>query len=134
MSQRAIIERFYQIEQAEKLMQNGVEIADPNRIDIRGQVSIEQDTFIDINVIVENSSIGKNCRIGANAIISNSQLPITLLFCLDLSFLDQILANLHNQPFPCIFVLMCLQKTMFISAILLKLNPPISDKGLKPST
>lgn len=59
------LERFYQRQTATALMRQGVTIADPNRIDIRGDAKIAADVFIDINVVLEGQVvIGKNSRIG----------------------------------------------------------------------
>jgi bifunctional UDP-N-acetylglucosamine pyrophosphorylase/glucosamine-1-phosphate N-acetyltransferase len=61
----AAAERFYQRRLAERYMRQGVTIADPSRIDIRGEASIAADVFLDINVILEGRVvIGKNSRIG----------------------------------------------------------------------
>ena len=72
-SQLAHLERVYQLEQAEKMMAMGVTLADPSRIDQRGDfVSLGQDIEIDINVIFEGSnSIGNNVKIGANCLLKN---------------------------------------------------------------
>ncbi len=73
--QLAELERFYQRRQAEKLMAEGVSLADPNRIDIRGKLTVGRDIFIDANVIFEGEvSLGDNVRIGANCHISNSKI------------------------------------------------------------
>ncbi len=65
--QLAELERFYQLEQAENFMLQGVTLADPNRFDVRGDVEIGQDTEVDINVIFSGKvRVGKNCRIGPN--------------------------------------------------------------------
>ena len=85
--QLAQLERDYQYRQAEKLMLAGVTLADPARLDIRGEITVSQDVEIDINVILvgqvdiaENVSIGancyiKNCRIAAGTVIkANSHL------------------------------------------------------------
>ena len=68
--QLAQLERDYQYRQAEKLMLAGVSLADPARLDIRGEITVAQDVEIDINVILagqvdiaENVSIGANCYI-----------------------------------------------------------------------
>jgi len=68
------LERVYQLAQADTLMEAGVTLADPARIDCRGTfVSLGQDISVDINVIFEgNNSIGNNVTIGANSIINNS--------------------------------------------------------------
>ena len=67
------LERFYQQQQAEKLMMSGVTVADPNRIDIRGSLSSGNDNFIDINVVFEGVvKLGNNVSIGPNCLITDS--------------------------------------------------------------
>jgi bifunctional UDP-N-acetylglucosamine pyrophosphorylase / glucosamine-1-phosphate N-acetyltransferase len=73
-TQLAVLERFYQLQLAEKLMRGGVTLIDPHRIDIRGDVNIGRDVIIDVNVILSNVHIGNACRIGANVILSNAKL------------------------------------------------------------
>ena len=71
--QLAELERHYQQLQANKLMAAGVTLADPTRLDIRGEISIGQDVSIDVNVILEGKvSIADNVTIGANCIIKDS--------------------------------------------------------------
>lgn len=71
--QQAELERWYQLGQAERLMLEGVSLADPARIDIRGEVTVGHDVSIDINVIMEGKvSIGDNVTIEANCIIKDS--------------------------------------------------------------
>ena len=71
--QLAELERHYQLQQADKLMAAGVTLADPARIDIRGELNVGQDITIDINVIFEGTNnIADNVEIGANCIIINS--------------------------------------------------------------
>ena len=70
--QLAQVERLYQQQQAERLLQEGVTLADPARFDVRGNVTIGNDVFIDVNVILEGDvTIGANCEIGANVILRN---------------------------------------------------------------
>jgi bifunctional UDP-N-acetylglucosamine pyrophosphorylase/glucosamine-1-phosphate N-acetyltransferase len=68
------LERVYQREQADLLMEQGVTLMDPARFDLRG--TIEQlgiDIIVDVNVIIEGkNSIGNNVKIGANTHIKNS--------------------------------------------------------------
>jgi bifunctional UDP-N-acetylglucosamine pyrophosphorylase / glucosamine-1-phosphate N-acetyltransferase len=68
------LERVFQKEQAESLMEQGVTLRDPLRFDLRGTFGkIGQDIEIDINVILEgNNSLGSNVTIGANTRIKNS--------------------------------------------------------------
>lgn len=74
-SQLALAEREYQFLTAQKLMDSGVTILDPNRIDIRGEVSIAADTVVDVNVVLQGpTKIGSNCYIGPNAYINASSI------------------------------------------------------------
>jgi bifunctional UDP-N-acetylglucosamine pyrophosphorylase/glucosamine-1-phosphate N-acetyltransferase len=68
------LERVYQQEQANSLMEQGVTLIDPQRFDMRGSIeNLGQDIEIDINVILEGkNSIGNNVKIGANTNIKNS--------------------------------------------------------------
>lgn len=67
------VERYYQEQQAQRLMLNGVSIADAKRLDIRGELHCEQDVYIDINVIFEGSNqLGQGAHISANCTIKNS--------------------------------------------------------------
>ena len=70
--QLATLERFYQRQQAEKLMYQGVTLLDPNRFDLRGKLQVGQDVTIDINVIIEGDvKIGHHCLIGPNTLLRN---------------------------------------------------------------
>lgn len=71
-AQLASLERAYQLRAATELMMQGASLADPNRIDIRGKLSIGEDVFIDANAIFEGEvTLGNNVRIGANCILKN---------------------------------------------------------------
>ncbi len=71
--QQAELERWYQRQQAERLMVEGVSLADPARLDIRGEVSVGHDVQIDVNVILEGQvTIGDNVIIESNCIIRDS--------------------------------------------------------------
>jgi bifunctional UDP-N-acetylglucosamine pyrophosphorylase/glucosamine-1-phosphate N-acetyltransferase len=69
------LERFYQLQQAEKLMRQGVTIYDPARLDVRGEVKVGRDVTIDVNVILEGHVvIGDECIIGPNVVLCNTEL------------------------------------------------------------
>ena len=69
----AVAERIVQVTQAEALMKQGVTLLDPERFDLRGELTVGQDVTIDVNVIVEgNVTIGNHCTIEAGCIIRNS--------------------------------------------------------------
>lgn len=79
--QLAALERAFQLRQAEQLMLNGASLLDPNRIDIRGELTTANEVVIDVNCVFEGTvtlaegvqvganSILKNCTVGANTII-----------------------------------------------------------------
>ncbi|MDH5436464.1 MAG: bifunctional UDP-N-acetylglucosamine diphosphorylase/glucosamine-1-phosphate N-acetyltransferase GlmU, partial [Gammaproteobacteria bacterium] len=71
--QLAELERHYQRDQADKLMLQGVTLADPARLDIRGEIQVGTDVSIDVNVILEGKvKIGSHVSIGPNNIIKNT--------------------------------------------------------------
>jgi len=73
--QLAALERRYQMKMSTKLMRAGVQLADPQRIDIRGTVETGRDVYIDINVVLEGEiSLGDDVRIGPGCVLKNCQL------------------------------------------------------------
>lgn len=66
-------ERHILRERARKLMSDGVRIRDPDRIDIRGNLTCGINVEIDINVIFEGDvHLADGVRVGANCIIIDS--------------------------------------------------------------
>lgn len=73
--QLAAVERYFQETEAKRLMRAGVSLADPNRFDLRGEVTIGKDVSIDINVILEGQvKLGNKVKLGPNVLIKNSVL------------------------------------------------------------
>ena len=71
--QLADLERRFQRQQAETLMEAGVRLADPARFDLRGRLECGQDVEIDVNCVFEGQvSLGDGVRIGANCVIRNA--------------------------------------------------------------
>ena len=67
------LERIKQRELVEVIMAEGVSVADPARIDIRGELDVGSDSFIDINcVFAGNVTVGRNVTIGPGCVISDS--------------------------------------------------------------
>ena len=67
-AQLAALERIHQRNIAEALMERGVTLADPARIDVRGEINCGRDVSIDVNCVFEERveledgvSIGPNC-------------------------------------------------------------------------
>jgi len=72
-AQLSELERYYQLVQAHQLMRRGITIMDPVRFDLRGDLEIDSDCYIDINVILEGRlKIGSGVSIGANCIIKDT--------------------------------------------------------------
>ena len=72
--QLAELERWFQRHQAERLMLDGVTLADPERIDVRGNLRVGTDVFIDINVVFEGDvTIGNNVHIGPGCVVKDAQ-------------------------------------------------------------
>ncbi len=72
-AQLAELERHHQRRLAEALMQAGVTLIDPNRIDVRGELQCAQDVQIDINCVFEGPvTIGENAVVGANCVIKDA--------------------------------------------------------------
>ena len=99
--QLADLERVWQLEQARQLLEQGVTLADPARIDIRGKLSCGSDVRIDVGCIFEgNVQLGNNVQIGAYSIIKNTHIglgtKIAPYSCLDQS---EVGANCHIGPY-----------------------------------
>lgn len=78
--QLAALERVYQYQLAQELLKSGATLADPNRIDIRGTLTVGTDVFIDANVtfvghvvLADGVKIGPNCWIQESTIANNSE-------------------------------------------------------------
>jgi bifunctional UDP-N-acetylglucosamine pyrophosphorylase/glucosamine-1-phosphate N-acetyltransferase len=75
MRELAELERRYQRRQADALLDAGVMLADPARIDVRGTLACGRDVTIDVNCIFEGKvTLGDGVRIGAHCLIKDSNL------------------------------------------------------------
>jgi len=71
-SQLATLERVFQRRAAQALMQEGVRLADPERIDIRGDLVCGQDVEIDINCVFSGRVVlGDGVHIAAHCVLSD---------------------------------------------------------------
>jgi bifunctional UDP-N-acetylglucosamine pyrophosphorylase/glucosamine-1-phosphate N-acetyltransferase len=74
-AQLAELERIYQQSIARQLMDDGVALADPARVDVRGKLSCGRDVFIDVNCVFEGDvMLGDRVRIGANCVIRQARI------------------------------------------------------------
>jgi bifunctional UDP-N-acetylglucosamine pyrophosphorylase/glucosamine-1-phosphate N-acetyltransferase len=86
-SQLAELERIFQGESARHLMEAGVGLADPRRLDVRGELSCGRDVFIDVGCVFEGRVIlGDGVKVGAYSLLKNvvlgagsEVLPFTLV-------------------------------------------------------
>ncbi len=73
--QLADCERRYQRRQAEALLQAGVTLRDPARLDVRGQVTVGRDVIIDIDVVFSGRvEIGNDVEIGPFCTIKDARI------------------------------------------------------------
>src|SRR6187402_689877 len=68
--QLAELDAMNRAERARELMIAGATLADPARIDIRAEVTLGKDVFIDANVLIEGKvSLGDRVRVGPNVVL-----------------------------------------------------------------
>jgi bifunctional UDP-N-acetylglucosamine pyrophosphorylase/glucosamine-1-phosphate N-acetyltransferase len=73
--QLAELEALHRAERARELMLAGATLADPARIDVRGEVTVGRDVFIDANVLIEGKvTLGDGVRIGPNVVLRDVDL------------------------------------------------------------
>jgi len=71
--QLALLERRVQGRTADRLMDAGVRLADPARLDVRGQLDCAQDVEIDVGCVFEGRvTLGDGVRVGAYCLIRNA--------------------------------------------------------------
>jgi bifunctional UDP-N-acetylglucosamine pyrophosphorylase/glucosamine-1-phosphate N-acetyltransferase len=71
--QLAALERLHQRNIANQLMNAGVSLADPNRIDVRGALECGSDVLIDVGWVVEGSvTLASGAKIGPYCVIRNT--------------------------------------------------------------
>jgi bifunctional UDP-N-acetylglucosamine pyrophosphorylase/glucosamine-1-phosphate N-acetyltransferase len=73
-AQLAALERALQLRRAAALMDAGVRLADPARLDVRGDLRCGQDVEIDVGCIFEGRvTLADGARVGAHCVIANAR-------------------------------------------------------------
>jgi bifunctional UDP-N-acetylglucosamine pyrophosphorylase / glucosamine-1-phosphate N-acetyltransferase len=71
-SQLAELERRFQSLNAQSLLEKGVALLDPNRIDVRGELTCGRDVSIDVNCVFEGRvELGDRVSVGPNCVLRN---------------------------------------------------------------
>jgi bifunctional UDP-N-acetylglucosamine pyrophosphorylase/glucosamine-1-phosphate N-acetyltransferase len=71
--QLAELERIHQNRNARLLMEQGVTLLDPERIDVRGELDCGRDVTIDVNCVFEGRVVlGDNVQVGAHCVLRNA--------------------------------------------------------------
>jgi bifunctional UDP-N-acetylglucosamine pyrophosphorylase/glucosamine-1-phosphate N-acetyltransferase len=71
--QQAQLERIWQEEQARRLLEQGVTLADPARFDLRGSLQCGRDVFIDVGCVFEGTvQLADGVRVGPHCVIRDS--------------------------------------------------------------
>jgi len=74
-SQLAELERTFQLSTASRLLSQGVSLADPSRIDVRGELICGHDVEIDVGCVFSGAvNLGDNVKVGAYSVISNTKI------------------------------------------------------------
>jgi bifunctional UDP-N-acetylglucosamine pyrophosphorylase / glucosamine-1-phosphate N-acetyltransferase len=81
----AQLERQYQRMYSERLLESGVRLADPARVDVRGVLECGREVAIDVNCVFEGRvTLGDGVRIGPNCVLRNISIAAgteVLAFC-----------------------------------------------------
>jgi bifunctional UDP-N-acetylglucosamine pyrophosphorylase / glucosamine-1-phosphate N-acetyltransferase len=69
------LERVVQHREAARLLESGVTLADPARVDVRGSLECGRDVSIDVNCVFEGRvQLGDGVRIGPNCVLRNASI------------------------------------------------------------
>ncbi len=99
-SQLAELERIFQGETARALLEKGVSLADPARIDVRGELVCGRDVAIDVNCVFEGAvSLADKVSVGANCVLRNVSVGAGTTI-LPFSHLDDAVVGADNHIGP----------------------------------
>ena len=100
-TQLAVLERTWQGVQASHLMSQGVTLADPQRLDVRGNLTCGRDVEIDVGCIFEGDvTLGDRVKVGAYTIIRQASIAAETEIS-PYSYIDssEVGANCHIGPY-----------------------------------
>ncbi len=73
--QLSMVEATYRLREAVALMEAGVTVIDPLRLDVRGKVEAGRDVTLDVNVVLEGRvKLGDNVKIGPNCVLRDVEI------------------------------------------------------------
>jgi bifunctional UDP-N-acetylglucosamine pyrophosphorylase/glucosamine-1-phosphate N-acetyltransferase len=99
-TQLARLERTLQQTKALELMEQGVQLMDPERIDVRGNLTVGRGVSIDLNSIFNGEiTIGDDVTIGPNCVITDSQIGTGSVIKAN-SVLEQTIVGNHCSVGP----------------------------------
>jgi bifunctional UDP-N-acetylglucosamine pyrophosphorylase/glucosamine-1-phosphate N-acetyltransferase len=74
-AQLAELERIHQRNVADRLMEDGVTLADPARLDVRGTLACGRDVSIDVNCVFEGTvTLADRVRVGAHCVLRDAHI------------------------------------------------------------
>jgi bifunctional UDP-N-acetylglucosamine pyrophosphorylase/glucosamine-1-phosphate N-acetyltransferase len=99
--QLAEVERLYRARAAHRLLDGGVTLADPERIDVRGEVVYGSDVFIDVNVVLEGRVVlADRVQIAPGCLIRDSEIGAgTQVFACSVIESARVGSDCHIGPF-----------------------------------
>ncbi len=94
------LERIFQYGIAEQLLTDGISLADPQRIDVRGELKAGNDSFIDINCVFEGEvTLGAGVTIGAGCVIKNTTIASDCIIK-PYSIIENAIIDTHTEVGP----------------------------------
>ena len=99
-SDLANLERVYQTRNASSLMQAGATLADPNRIDVRGELIVGKDVEIDVGCVFEGQvTLADGVKVGPYCVIKDSSIGVGSVIAA-FTHIDQASVDAHCRLGP----------------------------------
>ena len=99
-SDLANLERVYQTRNASSLMQAGATLADPNRIDVRGELIVGKDVEIDVGCVFEGQvTLADGVKVGPYCVIKDSSIGMGSVIAA-FTHIDQASVDTHCRLGP----------------------------------